>query len=104
MTGRPAFARVRSWAAERPAAATDGAGWLALVVALVLALQAGGQTRPLAVGLLLLLAATLVVALRFRAGWLVIVVLLVAGCAARLDLLHAGVSDVLTVTAAADRL
>jgi hypothetical protein len=104
VTGRPAFARVRSWAAERPAAATDGAGWLALVVALVLALQAGGQTRPLAVGLLLLLAATLVVALRFRAGWLVIVVLLVAGCAARLDLLHAGVSDVLTVTAAADRL
>ena len=69
MTAWPAFARVRRWAAERPAAATDGAGWLALVVALVLALQAGGQTRPLAVGLLLLLAATLVVALRYAGYW-----------------------------------
>jgi hypothetical protein len=104
MTAWPAIARLRSWAAERPAAATDGAGWLALVVALALALQAGGQARSLAVGLLLLFAATLALALRFRAGWLVIAVLLAAGCAARLDFLHAGVSDVLTVTAAAERL
>ena len=104
MTAAPAIARLRNWAAKRPAPATDGAGWLALVVALALVLQVGDRARPLAVGLLLLFAATLAFALRFRAGWLVILVLLAAGCAARLDLLHAGVSDVLTVTAAAERL
>jgi len=82
----------------RPDPATASPSWLALVVAIVLVSQAN---RPLGVALVLVLAVTLALSLRWRLGWLVIGVLAVAGVAMRLDLLHAGTSDVLTVTRSA---
>ena len=82
----------------RPDPATASPSWLALVVAIVLASQAN---RSLGVVLVLVLAVTLALSLRWRLGWLVIGVLAVAGVAMRLDLLHAGTSDVLTVTRSA---
>ena len=62
---------------------------------------ASQANRSLGVVLVLVLAVTLALSLRWRLGWLVIGVLAVAGVAMRLDLLHAGTSDVLTVTRSA---
>ncbi len=90
-----------SHARLRPDPATAGPSWLALVVAIVLAGQAGQVGRPVGVVLVLVMALTLGLSLRWRLGWLVIGVLAVAGVVMRFDLLHAGMSDVLTVTRSA---
>lgn len=91
---------LRAWAAERPTTEADGPGWLGLVIGIVLAAQAN-TNRPLGVVVVLVLAVVLGLATRWRLGWLVIGALLLAGVALRLDLLHVGVSDVLTVTRSA---
>jgi len=92
--------RARAWARERPDPARDGAGWLGLVIGIVLASQAS-TNRPLGIVVALLLAVVLVVSTRWRVGWLIVVGLFVAGLAMRLDLYGVGVSDVLTVTRSA---
>ncbi|HXX61692.1 MAG TPA: hypothetical protein VEI48_10430 [Candidatus Sulfotelmatobacter sp.] len=86
-------------AAEPPAGA-EGPARLALLIGLVLAAQ-DNTNRPLGVVILLALAVLLGVSTQWRIGPLVIVALAVAGLAMRLDLLHAGTSDVLTVTRSA---
>ncbi len=98
--GGPATDRLRTRARERPTPAVDGPGWLGLVIGIVLAAQAN-TNRPLGIVVALALAVVLALAIRWRVGWLVVGALLLAGVALRLDLLHAGVSDVLTVTRSA---
>ena len=83
-----------------PQAGPEGPARLALLIGLVLAAQ-DNTNRPLGVVILLALAVLLGLSTRWRIGPLVIAALVVAGVAMRLDLLHAGTSDVLTVTRSA---
>ncbi|MGZ3586275.1 MAG: hypothetical protein ACXVAE_06710 [Candidatus Limnocylindrales bacterium] len=92
--------QLRAWARQRPSADADGPGWLALVIGIVLAAQAN-TSRPLGIVIALLLALVLVIATRWRVGWLLIAALIVAGVAMRLDLYGVGRSDVLAVTRSA---
>jgi len=73
---------------------------LALVIGIVLAAQ-DNTNRPLGIVILLALAVLLGLSLRWDLGLVAIAALAVAGVAMRLDLLHAGTSDVLTVTRSA---
>ena len=73
---------------------------LALLIGIVLAAQ-DNTNRPLGVVILLALAVLLGLSLQWDLGLVVIAALAVAGVAMRLDLLHAGTSDVLTVTRSA---
>ncbi|HTS14523.1 MAG TPA: hypothetical protein VMH24_02580, partial [Candidatus Sulfotelmatobacter sp.] len=86
--------------AAGPRAGVEGPARLALLIGLVLAAQ-DDTNRPLGVVILLALAILLGVSTQWRIGPLIIVALAVAGLAMRLDLLHAGTSDVLTVTRSA---
>jgi hypothetical protein len=81
-------------------AARVGPARLALLIGIVLAAQ-DNTNRPLGVVILLGLAVVLALSLRWDLGVVVLVALAVAGVAMRLDLLHAGTSDVLTVTRSA---
>ncbi|MEJ7753534.1 MAG: hypothetical protein WKF46_11375 [Candidatus Limnocylindrales bacterium] len=88
---------LRSWAAQRPTIARDGAVWLALLVAALL-LAGVGTPRTTQVFCLLLVVATLFVSLRFRIGPAVVVVLLAVGVLMRSAFIGFGQSDVLAVT------
>lgn len=80
---------------------TDKAVWLALVVALVVLLQAGTPPRVVVLGAIVI-AASLAISLRWRLSGGAIVVLLLVGIALR-SVPSSGFSDVLTVTEAAAR-
>jgi hypothetical protein len=80
--------------------AASGVFWLALLVAIFLILPPG-TPAPAQVGWGLALAAVLAVTVVVRANWLAIVALVGAGIGLRLAFVDVGVSDVLTVTAAA---
>lgn len=88
---------LRSWAAQRPTIARDGAVWLALLVAALL-LAGVGTPRTTQVFCLLLVIMTLFVALRFRVGAAVVIVLVMVGVLMRSAFIGFGQSDVLTVT------
>lgn len=88
---------LRSWAAQRPTIARDGAVWLALLVAALL-LAGVGTPRTTQVFCLLLVVATLFVSLRFRIRRAVVVVLLAVGVLMRSAFIGFGQSDVLAVT------
>jgi hypothetical protein len=88
---------LRSWAAERPTIARDGAVWLALLVAALL-LAGVGTPRTTQVFCLLLVVATLFLSLRFRVGAAAVIVLVIVGVLMRSAFVGAGQSDVLAVT------
>lgn len=88
---------LRSWAAQRPTIARDGAVWLALLVATLL-LAGVGTPRTTQVFCLLLVLTTLFVALRFRVGAAAVIVLVMVGVLMRSAFIGFGQSDVLTVT------
>ena len=84
----------------KPSEATVGPTRLALLIGIVLAAQ-DNTNRPLGVVILLAFAVLLGLSLQWDLGLVVIAAVAVAGVAMRLDLLHAGTSDVLTVTRSA---
>jgi len=88
---------LRSWAAQRPTIARDGAVWLALLVATLL-LAGVGTPRTTQVFCLLLVVATLFLSLRFRVGAAAVIVLVMVGVLMRSAFIGFGQSDVLTVT------
>ncbi len=88
---------LRSWAAQRPTIARDGAVWLALLVVALL-LAGVGTPRTTQVFCLLLVVMTLFVALRFRVGAAAVIVLVMVGVLMRSAFIGFGQSDVLTVT------
>jgi hypothetical protein len=85
---------------ERLDAAGDRSVWLALVVALALLILPASPSGTTLV-VLVALVATLIVATRWRAGGLAIVVLLLGGLVLRLAITNRVGSDVLDVTQAA---
>jgi hypothetical protein len=85
----------------RPTARSELAVWLSMVVALVGLLQTGTPPRMMVL-VLIVVAITLAVSLRWRIGPAVIVVLLLSGMALR-AVPSTGFSDVLVVTEAAVR-
>jgi hypothetical protein len=88
-------------AADEPTPLTERAVWLALVVALVLLLQAGTPPRMVVLAALVI-AASLAWSLRWRLSGGAIIALLLVGLALRLAP-ATGYSDVLAVTEAATR-
>lgn len=78
-------------------AATGGALWLALTVA-ILTLMPAATPRPVVVEYLLLLGGVLILSLRFRIGFAVIGALFLTGVGLRLAAIGVGYSDVLPVT------
>ena len=100
MTGTPESSRPAP-RGDRPTTRTELVIWLALIVALVGLLQAGTPPRVTVLSLIVV-AVTLALSLRWRVGWVAVLVLLVVGVALRLAG-GSGFSDVLTVTEAAIR-
>jgi hypothetical protein len=95
-------ARAARWWRTRPDPAREWSTWLALLLGA--ALLTGTGTPPVTVvACLMLVAATLLLSLRWQVSHLAILVLLFAGLTLRAAAVGGGVSDVLVVTQAAIR-
>jgi hypothetical protein len=91
--------RLTSWRPPRETLQSGIGTWLGLFTAVLLLLRTGSPS-PLVILCLIGVTCLLMAALRWRLGWIAVIVLLVAGLALRAALSTTG-SDVLTVTRAA---
>ncbi|MEO7118600.1 MAG: hypothetical protein ABIZ34_06480, partial [Candidatus Limnocylindrales bacterium] len=97
----PLTERIRDWAGQRPTAEDSRSLWLGLFVAAVLLAVGGGPPR-LHLFDLIVVVATLFISLRFRIGYVGILVLVLIGMHLRFLYLGPGTgSDVLAVTRSA---